>query len=106
MTASTFDRVADVIVSTIENEHPHDEKVVVTAESHIYDDLRIDSLDFLDIIFELDVEFNIKIPLEMWTQAANDGKWHETEYLVVGNLCTRIDELVAAKQAMEAASAE
>ena len=57
----------------------------------------IDSLDFLDIVFAIDREFGIKVPLEKWTQEVNDGKVSTEEYFVIKNLCARIDALVAAK---------
>lgn len=89
---STFDKVADIIADT--SEIPREE---ITAESHTIDDLGIDSLDFLDIVFAIDKEFGIKIPLEAWTQEVNDGKVATEEYFVLKNLCTKIDKLVAAK---------
>ena len=61
------------------------------------DDLGIDSLDFLDIVFAIDKEFGIKIPLEKWTQDVNEGKVATEEYFVLKNLCAKIDELRAAK---------
>ncbi|MEM0899058.1 MAG: acyl carrier protein [Pseudomonadota bacterium] len=92
--ASTFDKVADIIADTSEIE-----RETITPESHTIDDLGIDSLDFLDIVFAIDKEFGIKIPLEQWTQDVNDGKVATEEYFVLGNLCNKIDELVAAKAA-------
>ena len=89
---STFDKVADIIADT--SEIPREE---IQPDSHTIDDLGIDSLDFLDIVFAIDKEFGIKIPLEEWTQNVNDGKAATEEYFVMKNLCTRIDELVAAK---------
>lgn len=89
---STFDKVADIIADT--SEIPRED---ITPESHTIDDLGIDSLDFLDIVFAIDKEFGIKIPLEAWTQEVNDGKVATEEYFVLKNLCTKIDELVAAK---------
>ena len=68
-----------------------------TPESHTIDDLGIDSLDFLDIVFAIDKEFGIKIPLEQWTQEVNEGKVSTEEYFVLKNLCAKIDELRAAK---------
>ena len=91
MTA-TFDRVADIIAETSEIDRDS-----ITTESHTIDDLGIDSLDFLDIVFAVDKEFGIKIPLEKWTQEVNDGKASTEEYFVLGNLCAKIDELRAAK---------
>lgn len=92
--SSTFDKVADIIAET--SEIPREE---ITPESHTIDDLGIDSLDFLDIVFAIDKEFSIKIPLETWTQEVNDGKASTEEYFVMKNLCSKIDELVKAKAA-------
>lgn len=91
--ATTFEKVADIIADTSEIERES-----ITPESHTIDDLGIDSLDFLDIVFAIDKEFGIKIPLEQWTQDVNDGKVATEEYFVLKNLCDKIDGLVAAKQ--------
>lgn len=88
----TFEKVAEIIADTSEIERD-----IITPESHTIDDLGIDSLDFLDIVFAIDKEFGIKIPLEKWTEDVNEGKVPTEEYFVLGNLCTKIDELVAAK---------
>ena len=92
--SSTFDTVANIISETCDIER---EKI--TPESHAIDDLGIDSLDFLDIVFALDKKFGIKIPLEAWTKEVNAGKANVEDYFVLKNLCARIDELVAAKRA-------
>ena len=89
---STFDKVADIISDT--SEIPRED---IKPESHTIDDLGIDSLDFLDIVFAVDKEFGIKIPLEEWTQEVNDGKASTEDYFVMKNLCAKIDGLVAAK---------
>jgi len=90
--SATFDKVADIIAETSEIDRD-----TITPESHTIDDLGIDSLDFLDIVFAIDKEFGIKIPLEQWTQDVNDGKVATEEYFVLKNLCTKIDELRTAK---------
>ncbi|MDQ0316504.1 acyl carrier protein [Amorphus orientalis] len=89
---STFDKVADIISETCEM--PREQ---ITPESHAIDDLGIDSLDFLDIVFAIDKQFGIKIPLESWTEEVNSGNAAAEDYFVLKNLCARIDELVAAK---------
>ncbi|MCT7375279.1 acyl carrier protein [Chelativorans salis] len=91
---TTFDKVADIIAETSEIDRDK-----ITLESHTIDDLGIDSLDFLDIVFAIDKEFGIKVPLEQWTQEVNDGKVATEEYFVMKNLCSKIDGLVAAKAA-------
>ena len=90
--ASTFETVADIIseICDIPREN-------ITPDSHAIDDLGIDSLDFLDVAFAIDKAFDLKMPLEKWIQDVNDGKATTEQYFVMKNLCSRIDELIAAK---------
>ena len=90
--ASALDRIADIIAET--SDVPREK---ITPDSHVINDLGIDSLDFLDIAFAIDKAFGIKLPLEQWTQEVNDGKATTEQYFVLKNLCARIDDLVAAK---------
>jgi acyl carrier protein len=92
--SSTFDTVAKIIVETCDI-RPE----TVTPDSHAINDLGIDSLDFLDVAFAIDKTFGIKMPIEQWTQEVNEGKATTDQYFVLRNLCSRIDELVAAKKA-------
>ena len=91
---STFDTVANIIAETCDIARD-----TITPDSHAIDDLGIDSLDFLDIVFALDKKFGIKIPLEAWTKEVNEGTASVEDYFVLKNLCARIDELVARKSA-------
>jgi acyl carrier protein len=90
--SSTFEVVAKVISET--SEIPLEK---ITPDVHTIDDLGIDSLDFLDIVFALDKKFGIKIPLEQWTEDVNQGRASVNDYFILKNLCARIDELIAAK---------
>jgi len=92
--AVTFDKVADIIAETCDIP-----RETIKPESHAINDLQIDSLDFLDIAFAIDKAFGIKLPLEQWTQEVNDGKATTDQYFVLSNLCSHIDQLVAAKGA-------
>jgi acyl carrier protein len=89
---TTFDTIAEVISETAEI--PREK---ITPEAHAIDDLGIDSLDFLDIVFELDKKFGIKIPLATWTQEVNEGRAAVDDYFVLKNLSARVDALIAAK---------
>ena len=91
--ASSFDRIADIIVQTSGDVT----REQITPDSHVIEDLGIDSLDFLDIVFAIDKEFGIKIPVETWTEEVNAGKVKAEQYFVLKNLVARIDELIAAK---------
>lgn len=91
---STFDVVAGIIsdVCNIDRSEIH-------PDSHSINDLGIDSLDFLDVTFAIDKRFGIKLPIERWMQEVNEGKVAVETYFILKNLCDRIDELVAAKEA-------
>jgi len=92
--STTYDKVADIIAETCDI--PRES---IKPESHATKDLEIDSLDFLDIAFAIDKAFNIKLPLEQWTQEVNDGKASTDTYFVLKNLSAHIDDLVAARSA-------
>ena len=92
--SSAFERVADIIAEN--SEVP---RAKILPDSHVINDLGIDSLDFLDIVFAIDKAFGIKVPVEAWTQEVNAGTAPAEQYFVMGNLALRIEELVAAKAA-------
>ncbi|WP_315705036.1 MULTISPECIES: acyl carrier protein [unclassified Bradyrhizobium] len=81
--ASTFEQVADILA-----DHCSTPRAQITPESHILDDLAIDSLDFLDSAYALDKHFGVRLPIERF---ANDDLWE------VGKVSAAIDELLAAK---------
>ena len=89
---TTFDKVADII-----SEICGIDRATITPDSHVINDLGIDSLDFLDIAFAIDKAFGIKMPLEQWTQEVNDGGVSGDTYFVLSGLADNIDKLVAAK---------
>lgn len=91
---STFETVATIISET--GDVPLE---TITPESHIIDDLSVDSLAFLDIAFEIDQKFNIKIPVEKWMEQINQGEVSKDEYFIMKNLCAQIDRLVGAEAA-------
>src|SRR3546814_20677293 len=85
---ATFDKVADIIAETSEID-----RETITPESHTIDDLGIDSLDFLDIVFAIDKEFGIKIPLEQLPQEVNKGKVLTADNFVIRKLCAKTTSL-------------
>ena len=92
--SQTFETIAEIISDI--GEIPFEN---INGKSHAIDDLAIDSLDFLDIVFAIDKKFGIKVPLEAWTKDINENQAPSEDYFVMENLCTRIEELVAAKSA-------
>jgi len=45
----------------------------VTADASLIDDLGAESLDFLDLVFQLETEYGVKIPRDGIRQAAQEG---------------------------------
>ena len=92
--SQTFETIAEIISDI--SEIPVEK---INEKSHTIDDLAIDSLDFLDIVFAIDKTFGIKVPLETWTKDINENMVPSEDYFVMGNLCARIEELIASKAA-------
>jgi acyl carrier protein len=72
----------------------------VTPDKHIFEDLGIDSLDFLDIVYDLDRTFGIKLPIEQWLAEVEQNGKLEVDYFVVGNLVVFVEK-ARAEQAAE-----
>lgn len=96
--SSTFETVAESISEICDI--PLDK---VTPESHVTEDLGVDSLDFLDAVFNVERTYDISIPLEEWTQQVNDGTVKGSRYFVLKNFCAEIDKLIAANVSTTAA---
>lgn len=90
----TFDSVADIIADICSID-----RADVTPDSHAVNDLGIDSLDFLDVTFDIDKKFGIKMPVEQWMEEVNQGDADADEFFVMKKLVVRIEELRAAKAA-------
>ena len=75
------------------------EASLVTEDKTIAADLGIDSVDFLDIIYEMDKRYGIKIPLEEWVDQVNANKARTEDYFTVGKLVGNIETLVKSLRA-------
>lgn len=92
--SKTFDTIADIIADVCNVDRDK-----ISPDSHVINDLGIDSLDFLDVTFAIDKSFGIKMPIQKWTEEVNADSSKAERYFIMKNLCARIDELVAAKSA-------
>lgn len=92
--SSTFETVAGFISEICDV--PRDK---ITPESHVTEDLAVDSLDFLDAIFNIERTYEISIPLEEWTQEVNGGTVRGSRYFVLKNFCAEVDKLIATNSA-------
>lgn len=93
MADNTFDIVADTIAE--ECAVPRDK---ITPDSHVVNDLGLDSIAFLDLCYALDSKLNIKIPFEEWVNAVNSGQIDSKEHFILRNLVAEISKLVAERE--------
>ncbi len=93
---STFETVAGIIADTCDLERD-----TITPDSHAINDLGIDSLDMLDVNFNIEKAFDIRIPSDQWRINLNEGRVSPDAYYILKNLCAEVDELVAAKVAQQ-----
>ncbi len=95
--SSTFDTVAGFIseICDIPQER-------IKPDSHVTEDLEVDSLDFLDAVFNIEQKFGISIPLDDWTQQVNDGAVKGSRYFVLENFCAEVDKLRASAESVAA----
>ena len=71
----------------------------IKPESHLLDDLGLDSVDLFDLIFAIEDRFKINIPTEKWTMNREEPDPEEAELMIVGTFCARIDGLIAVRDA-------
>ena len=69
----------------------------ITDEKHIFDDLGVDSLDFLDVTFELDNKLGVKLPVEEWLSAEDAGEGDGRSVLVVGQFVSFVEAEVLSR---------
>jgi acyl carrier protein len=86
----TFKSVAEII-----NETCGIPLEKITPQSHAINDLNIDSLDFLEVVFAIDKKFNVRLPLEDWVNQINRRSASVDKYFILENLCASIDKQAA-----------
>lgn len=92
--STTFDRLADIIA-----ENTDVDRGDIMPDSHLTEDLGLDSIDMFDVTFAIDKAFDVEVPVEEWTDRVEKGEQSAEHYFVMRNFCLRIDELVAEKTA-------
>jgi acyl carrier protein len=94
VTSQTFNILADAIAE--ECAVPREK---ITPDSHVVDDLGLDSIALLDLCYALDVKFDIRIPFEEWVNDINAGRINSKDHFIVGNLVNEINKLIAQRDA-------
>jgi acyl carrier protein len=70
---------------------------------HLLQELDIDSVDFLDVVHEINRRYEISVPVADWVNAVNRGE-SDARYFVIDRLIENIDALAAQGAKARAAS--
>jgi acyl carrier protein len=65
----------------------------VTLDKHIFNDLGVDSLDFLDVTFEIDRALGVRLPIE--EKLAESNEKADSELFIVRNFVRFVEEVQA-----------
>jgi acyl carrier protein len=84
----TYDAIADLIVKNCDVE-----RGAITPDSHLFDDLGLDSVDLFDLGFCIEDAFDIEVPIEEWAAGRGEADAASVEDLRMARFCDRIDAL-------------
>ena len=87
---STFDLVSQMLSDVCDVDLDK-----IAPDSNIIEDLGVDSLDFLDLTYEIDKKFGIKLPVEEWVEKINQGQAKVADYFAMDKLVRNIETLAA-----------
>jgi acyl carrier protein len=88
-----FNTVTDII-----NKVSGIDKNTITQDSNLMTDLKIDSLDFLDITYEIDKKYGISIPVEEWVEEANAQTETAQQFFTLSYFLKRVQQLIDEKK--------
>ena len=66
---------------------------LIQPQTNLIDELAIDSIDFMDVTYEIDKKYKIKLPVADWMTEINAGKAKISDYFVMSKLVDRIERL-------------
>jgi acyl carrier protein len=69
--------------------------VLLQPGVNLLDDLKMDSVDVLDVIFQLEERLGISIPIGKWAEKITSGTVSTEHYFAFGHLVDHLEELVA-----------
>ena len=91
---SKFDEIADIVVDVCDVN-----RELILPETNLIDELEVDSLDFLDVTYDIFKKYDVRLPVEDWMIAINEGTASLEDFFVMSKLVGHIEALVAAAQA-------
>jgi acyl carrier protein len=85
------------LVRRIVSEEGHIPAEVILPTTNIMADLGIDSLALVDMVYRLDQELEIEIPIQRWLADVGQRGMPVEDYFVVSALCEKLEALTREK---------
>lgn len=63
---------------------------MINESTNLVEDLSIDSIDFMDVIYEIDRQYDIRLPIEDWNNAIRSGSSSSDEFFRLDNFAAQI----------------
>jgi len=89
---SKFDEIADIIVDICDVD-----RGLILPETNLIDELEVDSLDFLDVTYDIFKKYDVRLPVEDWMIEINEGTAKLEDFFVMSKLVGHVETLVAAQ---------
>ena len=83
--------IADVIAENCDVERGD-----ITADANVISDLGVDSLDFLDISFAIEKQFNVKLPIDEWVEKVDGNEAALDDFFTVKAIAAYVRQHSAA----------
>ncbi|MGA2654501.1 MAG: acyl carrier protein [Gammaproteobacteria bacterium] len=92
--------MSDLFSSVVEiiNKISGVDKSTISIDSNLITDLKIDSLDFLDITYEIDKKYGINIPVEEWVEEAGSETENAQKMFTMRHFLERVQKLIDEKR--------
>lgn len=72
---------------------------LITPSTDVFADLGVDSAEFLDVTFDIEDEFNIRMPVAEWMSDVNVGNVVSGQHFRIDNFVAAIVELIQQSKA-------
>ncbi|WP_109355891.1 acyl carrier protein [Sphingorhabdus sp. EL138] len=69
----------------------------IGLDVNLIEELEIDSIDFMDVTYEIDQKYGIKLPVEGWMEKVNNQEAKISDYFIMSKLCKSIEVLISEK---------
>ena len=67
----------------------------IDNDVNFFNDLGLDSIDFINVVYEIDFRFGIKVPVGRWMSEVNEGEADMSQYFVMGNFVDAVQTLIS-----------